>query len=329
MTTNVIEIKNAKEAPRSERSSMETLIISTDMVSTWQLPPFQRPKRINAKVQAMAEEIKQSACAIQGVITLGKLGKAGALYIVDGQHRLEAFKMSGLEEVIADVRIVHFTSMAEMADEFVLLNSALVKMRPDDVLRGMEPSSKGMQRIRSECAYVAYDNVRRGDKNSPVVSMGLLLRSWGGSAMDTPVAYVSGRTAAQLGLELDDATTDDMIRFLHLAFQAWGREPQYYRLWSALNLTMCMWLYRRLVLDRTRGVKRFVVLTDSQFRQCLMALSADDTYVDWLQGRRLDERDRSPCYSHMRRIFAKRLIAEGNPKPLLPAPAWSTSGRNT
>jgi hypothetical protein len=68
-----------------------------------------------------------------------------------------------------------------------------------------------------------------------------------------------------------------------------------------------------------------MTLSDSEFTQCLMALSANHTYVDWLQGRALGERDRSPCYSRIRSIFSGRLGGMGYGKPMLPQPDWSTS----
>lgn len=321
MANNVINIKGAREAPKAQRSSMETLIVTLEQVEKWEKPPFQRPLSVNVKIERLAEDIKRDAC-IPGIITLGKLGRSGALYTVDGQHRIHGFKMSGLEEVIADVRVVHFDTMAEMADEFVQLNTALVRMRPDDLLRGLEPSSPTMQRIRSECAYVGYDNIRRGSAGSPIVGMSMAIRCWVGSASETPVGHLSGRPTTQAVREMDMISTEHLVRFLHLAFAAWGRDPEYFRLWSGLNLTLCMWMYRRLVLDTTRGVKRFVVLTDTQFRQCLMSLSSDSIYLDYLQGRVMCDRDRSPTFNHLKRLFSKRLQADGNPKPLMPQPAW-------
>jgi hypothetical protein len=321
---NVIGIKGGKEAPRDRRSSMETMIISVAMVDQWVLPPFQRPLRVNEKIKVLAEEIKADGVSIPGVITLGKLGtRSNALYLVDGQHRMQAFRMSDLQEAIADVRIVQFDTMAEMAQAFVDLNSSLVTMKPDDILRGLEPTSKALQRIRSECAYVTYGQLRRGDPRSPVLGMSQTVRAWQGSQGETPSGNSSGRTAVMLVEEMDDDSVSQLVRFLHLAYAAWGSDKDYYRLWGLLNLTMCMWLFRRLVLDRTRGVKRYVTLTDVQFKQCLMALSADGNYVDFLHRRAMGDRDRAPTYSHIRRIFTGRLKSEGNPKPLMPQPAWA------
>jgi len=325
--TNVVEIRGAQAAPRSERSSMETLIITPEMVDRWQLPPFQRPLKVNPKVQKIAIEMKTSE-VVPGIITLGRLKSSTALYLVDGQHRMQAFRLSELKEAIVDIRVVTFDSMAEMAEEFVELNSAIVKMQPDDILRGLESVSKTLRKIRAECGWVGYSNVRRNktSKSGPILSMSLLIRCWTGSSTDTPSGSMSGRTASTVVTAMDDdtETTSHLIRFLHMAFEAWGRDDEYRRLWGGLNLTMSMWLYRRLVLDKVRGVRRYVVLNDSQFKQCLMSQSADKLYLDWLQGRNMSERDRNPCYIHNRRIFAKRLIAEGTTKALMPTPSWAT-----
>jgi hypothetical protein len=321
---NVVGIRGAQAAAKSERASMETLILTPEMIGKWLVPPCQRPVKINAKVQMLAVEIKQDE-VVPGIITLGRLKSSTALYVVDGQHRLEAFKISGLKEAICDIRIVHFDSMADLAEEFVELNSALVKMQPDDILRGLEATTKVLRRIKAECGYVGYDNIRRGGNNAPIVSMSVLLRCWNGSAADTPVSSQTGRTGALIAKEMDDESLAHLLRFLDLAFEAWGRDNEYRRLWGALNMSMCMWLYRRLVIDKQRGLKRYAVLTDPQFKQCLMSLSADSTYVDWLQGRMMGERDRSPCYTHLRRIFAKRLHDEGNAKAQMPSPAWSSN----
>ena len=126
---NVIPIKGAQIAPKAVQSKMDTLIITQAMVNQWKTPPFQRPVRINAKVQAVIEQIK-SAEAVEGVLTLGALRtEPSQLYIVDGQHRVEAFRLSEISEAIADVRVCIFANMAEMSEEFVRLNSSLVKMR--------------------------------------------------------------------------------------------------------------------------------------------------------------------------------------------------------
>lgn len=320
---SVVSISGARAAPKPVQSRMDTLIITPEMVNAWKIPSFQRPLRINAKVQMVTEKIKQTE-AIEGVLTLGMLKGSSALYIVDGQHRIEAFKLSGLSEVIADVRIVVFADLAEMADEFVQLNSNLVKMRPDDILRGLESSTVALQTIRKSCEFVGYDQIRRGS-NSPIVSMSALLRCWSAAQFETP-AGSNSTSAAGLSQSFDQVSIQNLIAFLATAHSAWGRDPEYFRLWGNLNLALCMWLWNKLVIDRDRfGGKRYAVLNIPQFKRCLMSVSADGDYLAWLPGRNLGERDRSPCYTRLKANFVRRLAADGGgKKPALPSPAWAS-----
>lgn len=320
----VVPLTGAKNAPKSEQSRMETLIINQEMVSGFKVPPFQRPLRINAKVQMVAEKIKKDE-SIEGVLTLGKLRSDQSLYIVDGQHRLEAFKLCAIPEAIADVRVCGFQNMAEMAEEFVRLNSSLVKMRPDDILRGLESSTPALRTIRRACEFVGYDRIRRGG-NSPVLSMSALVRCWSAASFETPAASSSGLSAAALAQNLDQISLQNLIAFLSTAHAAWGRDPEYFRLWGNLNLSLCMWLWNKLVIDRDRsGSKRYAVLDIPKFKRCLMSVSAEADYCAWLVGRNLGDRDRGPCYGRLKSIFVRRLSAEGgNKKVQLPAPAWAS-----
>lgn len=319
----VVSITGAREAPKASQSRMDTLILDQDMVNQWRIPPFQRPLRINEKVRMVTEQMRSSQ-TIEGVVTLGKHTADQNLYIVDGQHRVEAFKLSGLKEAIADVRVCAFDSMSEMADEFVRLNSNLVKMRPDDILRGLESSTPALSAIRRSCEFIGYDQIRRGS-SSPIVSMSALLRCWTAASNETP-ATSGGLSAGALSQTIDQASQSNLIAFLSTAHSAWGRDPEYYRLWGNLNLTLCMWLWNRLVIDRDRsGSKRYVVLTVQDFKRCLMLVSAEGDYVEWLRGRNLTDRDRSPCYTRLKAIFSRRLTTDAKgKKPSLPSPAWAS-----
>ena len=119
---------------------------------------------------------------------------------------------------------------------------------------------------------------------------------------------------------------EQAIEFLEIAFKAWGRDIAYSRLWGNLNLTLCMWLYRRLVLgvgmNNYSRAKRF---TREEFTKCLMSLSASSDYIDWLLGRNHLSRDNSPAYARIKTIFAKRMEVETGAKILMPGPAWAVS----
>lgn len=219
-------VKLSGEAERATQTTVDTIEITKKLAASWKSPPFQRELRPTGKVVTLAEEIKATG-VLPGVITLGVLD--GDVYIVDGQHRLHAFMLSELLVVYADVRTHYFKAMGDMADEFVKLNSSLVRLRPDDILKGMEQSSPMLQRIRRKCPFVGYDRIRMGG-NSPVLSMSTVLRVWAGSRPEVP--SIGGTGASTVVETLDDRETTALCDFLTLCFAAWKRDPEYSTLWD-------------------------------------------------------------------------------------------------
>jgi hypothetical protein len=327
---NVIPIRGAKEAPKAERSKMETLQLTPEAMMGWVLPPFQAPLRVNSKVRQIADElaIQTGTPVISGVLTLGILsndpkGKGKeTLYFLDGQHRREAAVESGRKEFLADVRVKMFDTMEEMAAEFLMLNTPISRKKPDDQLRAMQESSKPLQMLQKQCPYIGY-RFLRANPDAPILSMAAVLRCWHGAGNETPAP---NGTAVNLGLNLTIEDAEQVSQFLQVAFAAWGKDIENARLWSSLNLCILMWLWRVLVLDRDRtGSRRYVVLTVDQFRHCLMAVSADKEYTEWLVGRNTAERDRAPCYRRLRTIFMLRIHREIEGKFKMPQPSWMTN----
>jgi hypothetical protein len=228
--------------------------------------------------------------------------------------------MSGLDDGYTDIRTHHFNSMAEMGEEFVRLNSQLVRLRPDDILRGLEASVPVLLEIRKRCPFVGYDMIRRGD-NAPIVSMSAVLRTWRGAAGDVPSSRTVGTSAMGLANDLTNEEARPLIEFLTIAGEAFGRDPEYNRLWNSLNMVICMWLYRRMVV--TQYSTNTPRLSRESFKKCLMSLSANSHYLDWLVGRNLGERDRSPCYGRVKSIFAHRIQEETGKKTRMPSPPWA------
>lgn len=303
---------------KKTRTTVDTVLLTPQVVETWKAPPFQRPKKINAKVHALVDTIKEDGGVLPGILTLGVFEREK--YIVDGQHRVEAWKLSGLTEGYADVRTCYFDSLAEMGQEFVTLNSSLVSFRPDDKLRGLEASSKHIQVIRERCPFVGYDYIRRNDA-SPLVSMSVAIRMWASSAEEVPASVPSALTLAD---RLSDVEVDGLCRFLNICYQAWGKDVEYQRLWANLNITLCAYIFRRMVLATPSKVSRVQRMTFEQFQKCMMALSAEGTYLDWLTGRsRMSDRDRSPAFQRIKAIFTRRLYIETNEKRSFLQPAWA------
>lgn len=320
----VIRLPGVKELPKGKRalaSRMNTLEVTPAGVKAWKSPPFQRPLKVNAKVIAVCENIKTNGGVIPGVIVLGELGRE--TYLLDGQHRREAFLLSGIDKGYVDVRIVTFQDLGEMGEEYVDLNSHLVVFKPDDILRGLEESMQPVSELRRRCKFIGYDSIRRGT-NSPVISMSAALRSWVGSGPEVPGKTESVLTLARNFTEADSV---QMIQFMTVVHGAWRSDPEYWKLWGTLNVTLVAWLWRRLVLPRpAASLDRHVKLTAAEFGDCAMALSADAEYLGWLIGRSLSDRDRAPCLRRIKELFTKRLNSKGKPGKL-PAPAWATGTR--
>lgn len=315
----VIPLKGFSKVPRSAgvvKSRMDTILLTRAAAEALVLPPFQRPLKVNRKVEEIAEKMKENGGIIDGVMTLGDLGLKR--YLVDGQHRREAFLMSELPEAYVDVRICEFDTMAEMAEEFVKLNSQIVRLTADDMLRGLEQSNDWLRLIRKDCPFVGYGYLG-ANPHSPILSMSVLLKSWSGSKSDVP-SIRGGIATHIIASDLTEENARNIASFLKIAYAAWGQDKQNMRLWGRINLMLCLWLWHRLVLAPPGG--KTVRLTHDQFKKGLMALSADGNFIDWLQGR-WSERDRAPAYARIKALFADRLKAELGHKIMLPAPDWS------
>lgn len=316
MALQIVKPKTA--AQMSTQTTLDTIEVTPDIVRSWKVPPFQRPLRVNDKVQALATQIHGDGGVIPGVLVIGVLNKER--YIVDGQHRREAFLLSSCIVGYVDIRVLHFDDMAAMGEEYVNLNSRLINMRPDDVLRGVEDTFAPLGKIKKRCPFVGYDQIRRGEK-SPVLGMSAVLRCWAASSTEVPRPGGFG-SALSLGRVLSMEEADTCIEFLGCAYSAWGRDQSSWRLWANLNLTLCMWLYRRLVV--TPYSPSTPRLTKDVFTKCLMSLAADPTYSDWLLGRNSATRDASPAYKRIKETFARRIEIESGKKPRLPQPAWAS-----
>lgn len=312
-------VKPTTPAQKATQTAMDTILVTPEIVKEWKRPPFQRELKVNKRVEEVSDEIKEgNPPVIPGLITIGILKSTPHIhYLVDGQHRREAFLLSKVPEAFVDVRYLHYDSLAEMADEFKKLNSRLVNMNPDDLLRAIEESNTELRRLRRACPFIGYSNVRRGP-STPVVSASCVIRCWFGSGPEVP--SIGGSSASDVAENLSTEECTTLITFMELAFKAWGKDTSSHRLWGNLNMAICMWLYRRLVITPYSAATKKI--GNDLFLKCLMSLSADEEYCSWLVGRNLRDRDRSPTYQRIKGHFAKRIEMETGMKARLPSPAW-------
>lgn len=308
-------------AEKQTRSVTEAILINKEWLDQLRKPPFQRPLKLNEKVEHVVDVIKQNGGIIPGVLAIGAL--EGRRYVIDGQHRIDAFRRSGLAEGYADVRYFYASSLAEMGEEFVRINSSLVRLSTDDMLRGLEASNPAVQAIHKACPFVGFANVRRG--GGPVLSMSAVLRFWFGTTFETP-SYKH----IEQGLKLlqDPKELKLLIDFLTLCYECWGTpaDDDGKRLYTNLNMLLCGWAYRRAVL-KAYGASKQIPL--DMFKKYLMELQ-DPRYTTWLRGRIHPDKYRSAAWFHMKRLWSRRHFNEVGHVPRLPQPGWAgKAGRKT
>lgn len=310
-------IQNPKTRPEKvTKSTTDTIQFTVEEAQNWTLPSFQRELRVNEKVRQIAQQIATDGGVLPGILTFAVF--KGVKYLLDGQHRRASFLLSNCDIGYADARTVFCESMADMGAEYVRLNSAIAKFKPDDILRGIEGSTASLQQIRKACPWIGYDSIRRGDK-SPILSMSVVLRCWAMSKGDIPAS--SAQTGLRTATEMQQDDVNNFVAFQACAMEAWGRDIEYQRLWGALNLTLCMWLFRRTVLESYS--QKSVRMTMAQFKKALQGLSADVGYLDWLVGRLMGDTNRCPCYSRITTIMGNRIGADSGRKVMFPRPAWA------
>lgn len=298
----------------------QPLLLTASEVEKWRTPEFQRVTRLNSKVKELAEHIRATQ-VLPGELVLGRLrSDPNVLYILDGKHRLLAFDTSGVPEVYAETRTETFEKMAEMAKRYRELNSSLRRMTADDVVKAVEEENSALRHIRICCKFVGYD-IRRHSRVE-VVSMSSLLRAWDIARAEVP--NTASRSAVDLAQELSAAQADVMVDFLNVAHIAWGRELDTRALWKTMNITLCIWLYLRLVKRHMVRGSNWTFLETPIFGKCLASLTTKREYLEWLVGRgNMSDEFRAPCYERITAAFALALHAEGITNPIFPSPAWA------
>lgn len=309
------------------RTWMDTIEVTETVADSWEVPPFQRELRETKKVREIGKEIADSG-VLPGVGTLGKLTGKPTLYILDGQHRRLAFKVSGLSSALWDVRVEEFDTMGEMAERFVELNDVIRRITSDDRLKAAALDNKALQVLSHRAPFVGY-NVAKAKKMPPhaaFLNMSMALRLWVCANNETPVIG-TGKSASAMAEELTQAEADELGKALQAMYEAWGRDTEVRKLWGALNLGLCLWLYVRLVLGRsTHPNSRFTRMDRDTFIQCMMQLSTQARYMDWLVNRQLDDTNRMPAYKRIREQVAARYHQVTGKKANLPNPDWYTRG---
>lgn len=325
------------------KTTHDVIELWPDKIGMLDRPEFQRPLNINEEVISLAHAMMLEAagsrdrmCTIPDDIVFGRLD--GREYLIDGQHRIfGAFALaSGLRDyggsklspppggvaplsALAQVKIIEFDSIAEMAQAFSRFQKKLVQLKPDDNLRALEYTNTHLRDIRKACPFIGYEK-NRNTKATIMLSMSAAIRVWFGSGA-VPAGGPSADKAAAL---LDDEQARHIIGFFEACEAAgWvNQDKSNERLWSSLNIGINMWLWRAMVLGisgrlRTAGC---TALKATQYIECMKELRNEE-YLKFLYSRSLRFQDRVPTYEFMQELFLPALarcqiIAPKFPEPL-------------
>lgn len=328
---------------KNDREVMQTVFVDAEILAEWKRPKLQRPLQLSRKVYELAEAMQLEAakdpdeawCRIPGVITLGKVLEKDykGTYLLDGQHRIDgALKLAcgpilvpggvSVRQALTNAREKTFDTFAEMGTEFANLNSQLVATKPDDILRALSEMNPHLADIEKACPFIGYDRTGK-HKETVLLSMSAALRTWFGSGGLVPA---SGPPARDTIKYCDDTQTAKIIDFYSACAEAGWALPTLQRLWSTLNLSINMWLWRRVVLgesvQRFHGGQAPLVLERKQYVECMREVASTKAYIEWLGGRSLRYQDRQPCYGRLKDMFTERLAKLGRTSPRFPMAEW-------
>jgi hypothetical protein len=308
-----MQLSLVKATPEEKkiRTKSEVVVIDKAFIESLKKPPSQRELRVTKPVKELIEEYKNGREEHSGTIVVGVVDKE--LYLLDGQHRIYCQTASGVTEMLASVKWHWFDTLEELAVEWARLNRQLSRTTPNDVLKAEEGQCEALQIIRSKTAgKVGY--------HSKSLSMSQILRMW--SATSSEVPTTTGGAAALIvakGMSAEEA--DRLAEFINLCYSAWGRDKEVAVLWNVPNLITCAWLYRRLIVNPSK-ISRSSNFTKALFKECLMALAAESSYLSFLKGRNWVPQMRSPVYIRIRDIIAKRYKQETGIRCKLPQANW-------
>lgn len=302
---------------------VEKIIITHEIVEGWKKPPFQRPVAIGRNLGKLAVNLQDDEFLLT-TIYLGVLD--GVTYIVDGQHRKEAFIASGLRRLVAPVTTRYYpdgtAGLTRMCEDFLKINTHVKNPTANDKLRALEPTNPLIGKIREDCPFVGYSGFRRSD-SSPIVSMAQAIRALVISAQEAPGS--AGRSAVDHAVEMRSSEVNGLKTFLKLAYESWGRDAENKYLWSPMNLTMCLWFFRRMLRSPSSSGS-LGNTTQAQFLDIFFGLMSNRRYRALLQGnkggRLHDSNTRNPVCRELMKTIKAQLKKDGTKSPYIPKPSW-------
>lgn len=282
----------------------------------WKIPDWGREPKVNRHVLSVAEDLKECN-HLSSTLVLGVYDNT--IWRIDGNHRLLGFLLSGIPNMLAHCMVHYCDGHKDMYRIYKIYQRHLRTPTKDDNLKGLAETRDPLQTIKNRCKFVTYETVN--DTESRRIRMSAVIRAWYDS-----VPYIPKHIRANIeeqAVKIEETEARKIVEFL-LACKE-GLSIQVPFLWKPINITLLMWLYRRLVwgeIDVESEDVEYSRLTKDEFILGMLGLQTNNYYGTL--GTRELERDRFGAYTSLMSYFKKSLHSMGVKRRLtLPIkPKW-------
>ena len=281
----------------------------------WKLPNWGREPKSNDIVVSVAADLQVNP-HLKSTLILGIYDNA--IWKIDGNHRLLGFLTSGLPSMTAYCMFHKCTSHEDMYRIYRIYQRHIRTPTKDDNLKGFEVTHPPLKTISSKCKFVTYGSLK--DYETSRIKMTSVVQAWFDSLSYLP-KHVRSNIEEQ-AKKIDESAARKINEFLMVCKE--GLTLQISVLWKQINITLLLWLYRRVVwemVDEEHEGSDYPVLTKDEFVCGLQGLQASSYYQALFQ--RELEKDRLETYNSLISHFRNNLRSCGIKRRMtLPKPNW-------
>ncbi len=112
-------------------TTYETVMIDSKWVDKFLSPGWQR-FLYNSNINYFVNQLRNNTFKDNQIITVKKSKKKDEFIVIDGQHRIEAIRVSGISAIV-DLRIVDGLEEKELLEEYVVANTGKAPRLIDDI----------------------------------------------------------------------------------------------------------------------------------------------------------------------------------------------------
>ena len=257
------------------------VLLTIDDLEYLMKPPCQRFVSKTKRVERLTEEMLKTGRLGVGILLVMGLPN-GEVHLVDGNHRIEAFRNSGLKSIIVSVQTKSAKTYKDIAEEYIRCQCSLKTSTVDDKLKGIAVGHPPLQKIAQFCTFVTYK--RASTRSDCLISMSDVVHCWFDASTNPPTRYSGDKgipieECAKLITDKDAACIIEWLLVCQISLGTVNRV-----LWAPLNMTLCLWLYKQMVKGGCKGP--CTRLKIAEFGRGLAGL-VNMKYTNYLKGLKL------------------------------------------